>query len=458
MDFASLGLAPALLRALAEYGYTQPTPIQEAAIPLVKQGCDLLASAQTGTGKTAAFALPMLQRFSAVTAPKPSHHFQPRPPRALILTPTRELAAQIHDNFHSYGKYVKVRECAVFGGVGMGGQVQALQRGVEIVIATPGRLIDHMQRHNVDLSGIEMLVLDEADRMLDMGFLPAIKRIISSLPTERQTLLFSATFTAEIKQLAAQFLRSPREVQMAAPNAVATGVTHRVHPVEASRKRDLLLHLLAADSRRQTLVFSRTKHGADKLCKFLAQHGFSAAAIHGNKSQNQRTRALADFKHGKVTVLVATDIAARGLDIDQLPVVVNYDLPMVAQDYVHRIGRTGRAGAEGLALSLVSQEEEGLLRDIRKLLKQELAIEPVDGFAPAWTLHQDGGGHASRPAQRPGKPRHGHAHGPARGNGGNRTAHPPQHSHGAATDNAPRPHANQRRHHSRRPQSVKAPQ
>ena len=455
MSFDSLGLSPALLRALAEQGYTDPTPIQEAAIPLVMNRQDLLASAQTGTGKTAAFALPMLQRFSAITPP--ARHFNVPPPRALILTPTRELAAQIHDNFRSYGKYLKLRTCTVFGGVGMGGQIQALQRGVQIIVATPGRLIDHMQRRTVDLSGIEMLVLDEGDRMLDMGFLPALKRIIAALPTQRQTLLFSATFTSEIKQLAAQFMHDPHEVQIAAPNAVANGVTHRVHPVDASRKRDLLLHLLAADSRRQTLVFSRTKHGADKLCKFLAQHGFSAAAIHGNKSQNQRTRALGDFKHGRVTILVATDIAARGLDIDQLPVVVNYDLPMVAQDYVHRIGRTGRAGAEGLALSLVSHEEESLLRDIRKLLKQELVIEPVDGFAPTWTLRQTGGQPSARPAHRTGKPRHARPYNANRGNADNRGAHQPGrgHAHPVAIDPATRAHTNRR--HGHRPQQAKLP-
>jgi ATP-dependent RNA helicase RhlE len=408
--FESLGLAPALLRALAEQGYANPTPIQAAAIPLVLEGHDLMAGAQTGTGKTAAFALPLLQKLGSG---------QPaRKPRVLILTPTRELAAQIHDNLRAYGKYLRVRTTAVFGGVGMGGQIQALRRGVDIIVATPGRLIDHMDRHNVDLSGIDTLVLDEADRMLDMGFAPALRKIMGALPKQqRQTLLFSATFVPEVKALAAQFMHDPREVQMAQPNAVAVGVHHRVHPVDADKKRDLLLHLLAADSRRQTLVFARTKHGSDKLAKYLGQHGFRVAAIHGNKSQNQRTRALAEFKAGKVTVLVATDIAARGLDIAQLPAVVNYDLPMVAQDYVHRIGRTGRAGAEGLALSLVSREEEGLLRDIRRLLKQDLTVEPVAGFEPAWTLRPEGPaqairkpgrnhGNAPRNSAKPGKPSH----------------------------------------------------
>jgi ATP-dependent RNA helicase RhlE len=428
MTFESLGLAPALLRALAEQGYATPTPIQAAAIPLVLTGHDLLAGAQTGTGKTAAFALPLLQKLGVDQVL--NNNRQPRKPRALILTPTRELAAQVHDNVRAYGKHLRVHTAAVFGGVGMGGQVQTLRRGPDIIVATPGRLIDHMDRRNVDLSCIETLVLDEADRMLDMGFAPALKKILNALPKQqRQTLLFSATFVPEVKALAAQFMHDPREVQMAQPNAVAVGVHHRVHPVDADKKRDLLLHLLAADSRRQTLVFARTKHGSDKLCKYLDQHGFRVAAIHGNKSQGQRTRALADFKNGKTTVLVATDIAARGLDIAQLPAVMNYDLPMVAQDYVHRIGRTGRAGAEGLALSLVSREEEGLLRDIRRLLKQDIAIQPIEGFEPAWSLRLDGpapamrkhgrnNGNVGRNAAKPGKPSHARRPHAPRGKGG----------------------------------------
>ena len=430
LSFESLGLAPALLRALDDQGYANPTPIQAAAIPLVLEGRDLMAGAQTGTGKTAAFALPLLQKLGNDHATQPT-----RKPRVLILTPTRELAAQIHDNLRAYGKYVHVRTTVVFGGVGMGGQILALRRGVDIIVATPGRLIDHMDRHNVDLSGIDTLVLDEADRMLDMGFAPALRRIMGALPkTSRQTLLFSATFAPEVKALAAQFMHHAQEVQVAQPNAVATGVHHRVHPVDAERKRDLLLHLLAVDSRRQTLVFARTKHGSDKLARYLGQHGFRVAAIHGNKSQNQRTRALADFKAGKVTVLVATDIAARGLDIAQLPAVVNYDLPMVAHDYVHRIGRTGRAGAEGLALSLVSREEEGLLRDIRRLLKQELTIEPVAGFEPAWTLRTDG---PAQPMRKPGR-NHGNA-----GRNHAKAGNPPPH--------ARRPHAPQRAQDDRAP-------
>ena len=397
MSFETLGLSPALLRALVDQGYTAPTAIQSAAIPVALAGRDLLAGAQTGTGKTAAFALPLLERLFAANTNAPAN--AKRKPRALILTPTRELAAQVHDSLRAYAKHVRMFSTTIFGGVSMGPQMDALRRGVDVLVATPGRLMDHMERRTVDLSGIEILVLDEADRMLDMGFLPAIKRILGVLPKQRQTLLFSATFADEIKQIAAQFMRNPAEIQVAARNSVAATITHRVHPVEATRKRDLLLHLLAADSRRQTLVFSRTKHGADKLCKFLDQSGLRTAAIHGNKSQNARTKALKEFKSGKIIVLVATDIAARGLDIDQLPIVVNYDLPMVAEDYVHRIGRTGRAGAEGLAVSLVAQEDVRLLRDIRRVLKQDIAIENVAGYEPNQPLRLD----ANTPS--PGKPR-----------------------------------------------------
>ncbi|GLQ96019.1 DEAD/DEAH box helicase [Dyella mobilis] len=391
MSFESLGLVPALLRALADQGYAEPTPIQAGAIPVVLEGHDLLAAAQTGTGKTAAFSLPLLQRMSQGSQPGI------RRPRALVLTPTRELAAQILDNVRVYGKHLRVSNTAIFGGVSMGPQIQTLRKGVDIVIATPGRLVDHMQQRTIDLSGVEVLVLDEADRMLDMGFLPSLKRIVSALPRQRQTLLFSATFAPEIKSLAMQFMHSPREVSVTPANSVATTVSHQVHPVDASRKRDLLLHVLSKESRRQTLVFSRTKHGADKLVRYLEQSGLRAAAIHGNKSQNARTRALSDFKNGRTTVLVATDIAARGIDIDQLPIVINFDLPMVAEDYVHRIGRTGRAGAEGVALSLVSHEESGLLRDIRKLLNQDIAISEVPGFELSSPLRLDA--QAPRPKQ-----------------------------------------------------------
>jgi ATP-dependent RNA helicase RhlE len=413
MSFETLGLAPALLRALADQGYATPTPIQSAAIPVALSGRDMLAGAQTGTGKTAAFALPLLQRLFVENATAPANG--KRKVRALILTPTRELAAQVHDSLRAYAKHVKMFSATIFGGVGMGPQVDALRRGVDVLVATPGRLIDHMERRTVDLSGIEILVLDEADRMLDMGFLPSIRRILGTLPKQRQTLLFSATFADEIKKIAAQFMRDPAEVQVAARNSVVATITHRVHPVEAARKRELLLHLLSQDSRRQTLVFSRTKHGANKLADFLEKYGLKTAAIHGNKSQGARTKALKEFKDGKVTVLVATDIAARGLDIDQLPIVVNFDLPMVAEDYVHRIGRTGRAGAEGLAISLVAQEEARLLRDIRRMLKQDITIENVAGFEPARPLNLENPGPAPG---RPAKPRNSnhsrrpHANGP----------------------------------------------
>ncbi|MDA3914958.1 DEAD/DEAH box helicase [Oleiagrimonas sp.] len=395
MNFDTLGLSPALLRAISDQGYTEPTPVQAASIPVVLEGHDLLASAQTGTGKTAGFTLPVLERLFP-NGKRPGDTRASRP-RALVLTPTRELAAQVHASVRDYGKYLKLSSTSIFGGVGMGNQIQQLRRGVDIVIATPGRLIDHMQQRNIDLSGIEILILDEADRMLDMGFLPALKRILSVVPGKRQTLLFSATFAPAIKTLAAQFMHDPKEVQIAKANTVVSTVSHRVHPVDAERKRDLLLHILAEDSRRQTLVFARTKHGSDKLCKHLSNSGLRCAAIHGNKSQNQRTRALADFKSGKVNVLVATDIAARGLDIEQLPMVINHDLPMVAEDYVHRIGRTGRAGTEGLAISLVSHEESGLLRDIQLLLKQDIEITAVSGFAPTQPLRMDAG--APRPRQ-----------------------------------------------------------
>ncbi|HQZ63349.1 MAG TPA: DEAD/DEAH box helicase [Dokdonella sp.] len=399
MSFDTLGLSPALLRALEEQGYKEPTPVQAAAIPVVLAGQDLMAGAQTGTGKTAAFALPLLERLY----PDGKRMPLARRPRALILTPTRELAAQVQESVRGYSKHIGVKSATIFGGVGMGPQIDALRRGVDIIVATPGRLLDHMQRRTVDLSDIEVLILDEADRMLDMGFLPAMKRVLSALPSQRQTLLFSATFSSEIKALANQFMRSPQEIQIAKPNSVAATVTHRVHPVNMEAKRDLLLHLLNLDGS-QTLVFGRTKHGCDKLTKQLEKAGLRAAAIHGNKSQNQRTRALADFKSGRINVLVATDIAARGLDIDQLPMVINFDLPMVAEDYVHRIGRTGRAGAEGLAISLVSRAEEGLLRDIRKLLKQDIAIENVEGFEPSQPLRLDGPGGGTRPTQ--GRPQH----------------------------------------------------
>ena len=426
MSFEDLGLAPFLLRALAEQGYETPTAIQREAIPQVLEGHDLLAGAQTGTGKTAAFGLPVLQYLA--TTPQAVNG--PRKPRALILTPTRELATQVHDSLRGYGKYQRIPSAVIYGGVGMGNQLDALRRGIDLLVACPGRLIDHLERRSVDLSGIEVLVLDEADRMLDMGFLPSIKRILAKLPRQnRQTLLFSATFPESIKQLAMEFMRHPREVMVTPRNTVAETIAHRVHPVDTARKRELLLHLLAQDSRVQTLVFAKTKHGSDKLATFLEKSGIKTAAIHGNKSQGQRLRALGDFKAGRVTVLVATDIAARGIDIDQLPMVINYDLPMVAEDYVHRIGRTGRAGSEGMAVSLVSHDESGLLRDIRKLLKDEIAIDNVAGFEPSTPLRLDAG--APRPKQGQRQPRQ-----PQRPQDGQ-----PQRSQGSSQAHRPHGHA-----------------
>ncbi|WP_145481428.1 DEAD/DEAH box helicase [Stenotrophomonas rhizophila] len=379
MSFENLGLAPFLLRALSEQGYDSPTPIQEQAIPLALEGRDLLAGAQTGTGKTAAFGLPLLQHLGT----NPQAVNGPRKPRALVLAPTRELATQVHDSLRGYSKYLRIPSACIYGGVGMGNQFDVLRRGVDLLVACPGRLIDHLERRSVDLSGIEILVLDEADRMLDMGFLPSIKKILAKLPRQnRQTLLFSATFEESIKQLALEFMRDPAQIQVTPKNTVAESIKHCVHPVDGARKRELLLHLLSQDSREQTLVFGRTKHGCDKLATFLEKSGIKTAAIHGNKSQGQRLRALGDFKAGRVTVLVATDIAARGIDINELPKVINYDLPMVPEDYVHRIGRTGRNGSTGQAISLVAQDEAKLLRQIVRLLDKDMDIRDVPGFEP----------------------------------------------------------------------------
>ncbi|KAF1686747.1 RNA helicase [Pseudoxanthomonas broegbernensis] len=442
MSFESLGLAPFLLRALSEQGYETPTPIQQQAIPLVLEGHDLLAGAQTGTGKTAAFGLPLLQHLG--TAPQAVGH-GPRKPRVLVLTPTRELATQVHDSLRGYGKHLRIPSAVIYGGVGMGNQLDALRRGVDLLVACPGRLIDHMERRSVDLSGIEVLVLDEADRMLDMGFLPSIKRILAKLPKQnRQTLLFSATFPESIKQLAMEFMRNPRQVQVTPQNTVAENISHRVHPVDAARKRELLLHLLAADARVQTLVFAKTKHGSDKLATFLEKSGVQAAAIHGNKSQGQRQRALGDFKSGKVKVLVATDIAARGIDIDQLPRVINYDLPMVAEDYVHRIGRTGRNGSSGEALSLVSQEDAKLLRQIVRLLDRDMEIRDLPGFEPQvpirWGNSAPGKAEVPGGERAPRKPGGGRGRRPHAGGGdGQRHAHAGAKSHGGPREAARKP-------------------
>ncbi|WP_250433745.1 DEAD/DEAH box helicase [Caballeronia sp. ATUFL_F2_KS9A] len=379
MSFDSLGLSEPLLRAVNELGYSNPTPIQLQAIPAVLKGGDLLAGAQTGTGKTAGFTLPILQRLSQLA---PVTGGAKRPVRALILTPTRELAAQVEESVRAYGKYLKLKSTVMFGGVGINPQIDALKRGVDIVVATPGRLLDHMQQKTIDVSQLEILVLDEADRMLDMGFIHDIKRVLARLPAKRQNLLFSATFSDEIKALADSLLDSPALIEVARRNTTAETVDQKIHPVDRDRKRELLTHLIRGNNWFQVLVFTRTKHGANRLAEQLTKDGISALAIHGNKSQSARTRALGEFKAETLQVLVATDIAARGIDIDQLPHVVNFDLPNVPEDYVHRIGRTGRAGAEGEAVSLVCVDEHQLLKDIERLIKRPIPREVIPGFEP----------------------------------------------------------------------------
>jgi ATP-dependent RNA helicase RhlE len=383
VSFDHLGLTPELLRAVADQGYTEPTPVQAAAIPIVLARRDLLAGAQTGTGKTAAFVLPMLQHLNA-DAPRPNDRRAAprRQVRALVLVPTRELALQVEESVRTYGARRPIRSVAIYGGVGFGPQASALRAGAQIVVATPGRLLDHIGQHTIDLSAVEILVLDEADRMLDMGFIRDIRRILELLPRRRQSLLFSATFSDEIRELASGFLDRPAEVDVAPRNTAAALVRQLVHPVDRERKRELLSSLVRTRRLDQTLVFTRTKHGANRLAEQLSRDGIATAAIHGNKGQAQRVRALADFKAGRVTVLVATDIAARGLDIDALPHVVNYELPMVPEDYVHRIGRTGRAGVEGEAISLVCVDETPLLRAIERLLHRTIPVEAVAGFEP----------------------------------------------------------------------------
>jgi len=378
MSFESLGLRAELLRAVSEKGYSVPTPIQRQAIPLILEGRDIMGSAQTGTGKTAGFTLPLLQRIMASAKPVKGRF----PVRALVLTPTRELAAQVAESVHTYGKYLPLRSTAIFGGVNINPQIKKLRSGVDILIATPGRLLDHVSQNTVNLATVEILVLDEADRMLDMGFIHDIRKIIALLPKQKQTLFFSATFSDEIKKLANDLLKTPALVEVAQRNTAAERITQVVHPVDKNRKRALLSFLIGSKNWRQVLVFTRTKHGANRLSEQLITDGISAAAIHGNKSQGARTKALADFRTGKVRVLVATDIAARGLDIDQLPHVVNFELPNVAEDYVHRIGRTGRAGNEGEAMSLVCVDELKLLKDIERLLKCNIPKVVIEGFKP----------------------------------------------------------------------------
>jgi ATP-dependent RNA helicase RhlE len=374
MSFASLGLIEPLVRAVTERGYTTPTPIQAQAIPAVLNGGDLLAAAQTGTGKTAGFTLPLLQRLTEIPARKKGAI------RALVLTPTRELAAQVEESVRTYGVYLPIKSYVMFGGVSINPQIDALRRGIDLLVATPGRLLDHVQQKTIDLSNVEILVLDEADRMLDMGFIRDIKRVLALLPKQRQNLLFSATFSDEIKTLADGLLNKPQMIEVARRNTTTEMVTQRVMMVDQKAKRHLLAHLIKEKQWFQVLVFTRTKHGANRLAEQLTKGGINSMAIHGNKSQNARTRALAEFKSGDLQVLVATDIAARGLDIVELPHVVNFELPNVPEDYVHRIGRTGRAGSSGEALSLVSPDEDKLLRDIEKFSKRTLERAPVPAF------------------------------------------------------------------------------
>ena len=381
MSFKDLGLLEELLRAITEQGYTKPTPIQQQAIPSILEGSDIMAKSQTGTGKTASFTLPLLQRLIAS-----SKNNVRRAVRALILTPTRELAAQVQENVNTYGKYLPMRSTTIFGGVNINTQIKSLRSGVDIVVATPGRLLDHVSQKTIDLSTIEVLVLDEADRMLDMGFIHDIRKVLTLLPKNRQNLLFSATFSNEIKNLANGILKSPKTIEVAQTTTTAERISQVIYPVDNKRKRALLSFLISSQNWKQVLVFTRTKHGANKLSEQLATDGITSAAIHGNKSQAARTKALSDFKQGTVRVLVATDIAARGLDIDQLPHVVNFELPNVPEDYVHRIGRTGRAGKKGEAISLVCVDEHKLLRDIERLLKQEIPSVIIPGYEPDPTI------------------------------------------------------------------------
>jgi ATP-dependent RNA helicase RhlE len=375
MSFSDLGLLAELQRALADQGYSDPTPVQRQAIPIILEGRDVMAGAQTGTGKTAGFTLPLLQQLHG-------RQCTGRPVRSLVLTPTRELAAQVGASVESYGRYLPLRSAVIFGGVKINPQIAQLRRGVDILVATPGRLLDHVGQGTLDLSRVEVLVLDEADRMLDMGFIRDIRKILGMLPAKRQNLLFSATFSDEIKALADGLLDRPALIEVARRNATAKGVDQVIHPVDRERKRELLSFLIGSENWRQVLVFTRTKHGANRLSQQLERDGISAAAIHGNKSQGARTRALTEFKQGDIRVLVATDIAARGLDIDRLPHVVNFELPNVPEDYVHRIGRTGRAGNEGRAISLVCVDEHKLQRDIERLLKRNIPQVHIPGYEP----------------------------------------------------------------------------
>jgi ATP-dependent RNA helicase RhlE len=380
MNFEELNLAPAIVKAVREQGYETPTAIQAQAIPLVLEGHDLLGGAQTGTGKTAAFTLPMLHRLSL--NPGAQNKFGGTGIRALVLTPTRELAAQVEESVRTYGKYLQLSSTVVFGGVGMNPQIAKVKKGVDILVATPGRLLDLMQQGMLDLGQVQMLVLDEADRMLDMGFIHDVKKVLAAVPKDKQSLLFSATFSDEIRDLANSLLKNPQSVQVTPRNTTVQRITQVIHPVGRGKKKALLAHIIQEHNWSQVLVFTRTKFGANNVAEFLTKNGISAMALHGNKSQAARTQALAGFKSGEVRALVATDIAARGIDIDDLPHVVNYEIPNVSEDYVHRIGRTGRAGADGAAVNLVCMDEEGFMQDIERFTKQEIPVVVVDGFGP----------------------------------------------------------------------------
>ena len=444
MSFSSLGLSDAIVRAVTEQGYTAPTPIQSQAIPAVLNGGDLLAGAQTGTGKTAGFTLPILHRLSsdAIGAAQRNKTAQ-RVIRALVLTPTRELAAQVEESVRLYGKYTNLNSAVIFGGVGINPQIKLLKHGVDILVATPGRLLDHAGQGTVDLSKVEILILDEADRMLDMGFIHDIRKVLALLPPKRQNLLFSATFSDDIKALADRLLDNPQSIEVARRNSTVEVIAQKIHPVDRDKKHPLLSHLIKANNWQQVLVFTRTKHGANKLVEQLGKDSIGAMAIHGNKSQSARTKALAEFKDGSLQVLVATDIAARGIDIDQLPHVVNYDLPNIPEDYVHRIGRTGRAGATGEAVSLVCVDEHQMLKDIEKLIKQTLPRAVIPGFEPDLNdkpqpiqLRSGAPGHANRG----GRPGGGGGRGHGGGGGNNKPRTPGTGAPAAAKrGNGPRP-------------------
>ncbi|SDT22824.1 DEAD/DEAH box helicase [Pseudomonas oryzae] len=405
MSFTSLGLSEALANAVEAAGYTQPTPVQQRAIPAVLQGRDLMVAAQTGTGKTGGFALPVLELLFPGGHPDREHRHAAKQPRVLVLTPTRELAAQVHDSFKLYARDLPLKSACIFGGVGMNPQVQAVAKGLDVLVACPGRLLDLANQKAIDLGHVEILVLDEADRMLDMGFIHDVKKVLAKLPAKRQNLLFSATFSTDIVDLANKLLHNPERIEVTPPNTTVERIEQRVFRIAATQKRALLAHLVTLGAWEQVLVFTRTKHGANRLAEYLCKQGLPAAAIHGNKSQNARTKALADFKANAIRILVATDIAARGLDIDQLPHVVNYELPNVEEDYVHRIGRTGRAGRSGEAISLVSPDEDKLLKAIERLTKQRIPDGDMQGFDPSQVVEAAPADSDERP------PRQGRGHG-----------------------------------------------